>query len=82
MFRGWAPESEIYLFPQLATLTALAYFCLGSVFWGWFYAFGIAFLILALLMPINLWLAPIEFGTLWSVVLLIFWRYHSKYAHR
>jgi eukaryotic-like serine/threonine-protein kinase len=79
---GWAPESEIYLFPQLATLTALAYFCLGAVFWGWFYAFGIAFLILALLMPINLWLAPIEFGTLWSVVLLIFWRYLSRYAHR
>jgi serine/threonine protein kinase len=68
---GPAVELEGKLYPGFAALAGLAFFALGSGYWGWCYAFGLAFYGLALLMIVDLRWAPIEFGTLWAVVLTV-----------
>jgi serine/threonine-protein kinase len=65
---GMAVELEVNLYPGFAALTGMAFFVLGSSYWGWCYAFGLAFYALAFLMTLNLNWAPIEFGILWAVV--------------
>jgi hypothetical protein len=42
---------------------------MGANYWGRCYYIGAAFFIAALLMPIDLTLAPLIFGLLWSAVL-------------
>ena len=58
---------EWTLYPFTAVLTGLAFFIMGSNYWGWCYAIGMAFFGLAALMPLELYWAPLEFGLLWSV---------------
>jgi hypothetical protein len=43
---------------------------MGGSYGGQCYAFGLYFLGVAACMPLHLWLAPLEFGLLWSAVLL------------
>jgi hypothetical protein len=57
------------VYPFCALLTGLAFFVLGESHWGWSYALGLAFFALALLMPLRLEWAPLEFGLLWTVAL-------------
>ena len=57
-------------YPFAALLTGLAFVVLGESHWGWFYAVGLAFFGLALLMPLRLSWAPLEFGLLWAAALL------------
>lgn len=59
------------LYPTLAILAELMYFVLGHSYWGYCYAFGSAFFLLALLMPLHLRWAPLEFGSLWAVCLVV-----------
>jgi serine/threonine-protein kinase len=66
---GWAIEKELDLYPFLAAATGLAFFVMGSSYWGWCYAFGASFFGLALLMTADPAWGPIEFGTLWAVSL-------------
>lgn len=56
------------LYPAIAAVSGLAFFALGSHYWGWCYLFGVAFFGLALLMTWDLRWAPIEFGTLWAAI--------------
>jgi hypothetical protein len=56
-------------YPIAALLTGLAFFAMGSSYWGRCYAFGAAFFALAAVMPLRLEWAPLEFGLLWTVVL-------------
>jgi hypothetical protein len=80
MLSGWelfvpgpgAPESyrELLIYPISSVISGLAFFVMGSNYWGRCYAVGVAFWVLALLMPLHLELAPLEFGLLWSGVLL------------
>jgi hypothetical protein len=79
---GWHGAVEFRLYQSLALLTALAYFALGATFWGWFYAFGLAFLGLSVAMAADLTYAPLGFGGLWAVVLLVFWRYLRRRVPR
>jgi eukaryotic-like serine/threonine-protein kinase len=58
---------EWTLYPFTAVLTGLAFFIMGSNYWGRCYAIGLAFFGLAVLMPLNLDWAPLEFGILWSI---------------
>jgi hypothetical protein len=51
--------------------SGLAFFIMGSNYWGRCYAFGLAFWALAALMPMHLEWAPLEFGLLWSVTLTL-----------
>lgn len=60
---------ELLLYPSTAVMSGMAFFCMGSSYWGRCYAFGAAFFVLAALMPMKLEWAPLEFGLLWSVIL-------------
>jgi serine/threonine protein kinase len=62
---------ELELYPFSALLTGLAFFVMGSNFWGQCYAIGLAFFGLALVMPLNLVYAPLELGMLLSLTLII-----------
>jgi serine/threonine protein kinase len=65
--RHW---NELVLYPFAAVLTGLAFFVMGSSYWGRCYAIGLAFFLLATVMPLNLAVAPLEFGIVWSTTLL------------
>jgi hypothetical protein len=56
-------------YPIYALFSGMALIVLGSSYWGWLYAFGTAFFALALVMTIDLRLAVLEFGALWTVTL-------------
>jgi hypothetical protein len=68
---GLTVELEGNVYPGFAALTALAFIVLGSSYWGWCYAFGLAFWGLAFLMTMDVRWAPLEFGILWAVVLVV-----------
>ena len=70
----WAidPATEPVVYQVYATLAALTFFALGSVFWGWCYAFGAGFIALAWLMAAAQPYAPLMFGLTWAVVLTAF----------
>ena len=57
-------------YPISAVLSGLAFFMMGSNYWGLYYVMGVTFFALALLMPLSLTWAPLEFGVLWAVFLL------------
>src|SRR5438067_6052409 len=70
--RGFdAPEHwDDYLwYPFTTMLSGLAFFMMGSNYWGRCYAIGAAFFLLAAVMPFWLELAPLMFGLLWSATL-------------
>jgi serine/threonine-protein kinase len=68
---AWVPAQEFKLYPPIAAVTGMAFFVLGCSYWGWCYAFGLAFHVLALVMALDLRWAPLEFGILWAVALVI-----------
>jgi hypothetical protein len=63
---GW---QNLLLYPFSAIISGLAFFVMGSNYWGRCYAVGAFFWGMALLMPLHLSWAPLEFGLLWSIVL-------------
>jgi hypothetical protein len=64
---GW--ENLIH-YPFSAVLSGLAFFVMGSNYWGRCYAVGLVFFALALLVTSWLPLAPLAFGVLWAVTLV------------
>jgi serine/threonine protein kinase len=60
---------EYMLYPFITMLSGLAFFTMGSNYWGRCYAVGTAFFILAALMPLKLEYSPLAFGVLWSATL-------------
>jgi hypothetical protein len=65
---GW---QSLLIYPVSSVVSGLAFFVMGCNYWGRFYAVGAAFWVLALLMPLHLSWAPLEFGLLWSGVLVV-----------
>ncbi len=62
---------ELIRYPTSAVLSGLVFFVMGSNYWGRCYAIGACFFGLALLMPLKLQLAPLEFGAAWGLVLTL-----------
>jgi len=60
---------DLYQYPYAALISGLAFFVMGSNYWGRCYTFGLAFWGLAALMPMHLEWAPLEYGLLWSATL-------------
>jgi hypothetical protein len=58
-------------YPFLALVAGLAFFVMGSNYWGRCYVIGIGFWLLASMMPLHLTLAPLGFGALWFTALLM-----------
>jgi serine/threonine protein kinase len=57
---------EILPYPFLSISAGLAFFAMGANYWGRCYLIGLAFFILAALMPLSLGLAPLLFGLAWA----------------
>ena len=57
-------------YPISAVLSGLAFFMMGSGYWGLYYVLGVAFFALALLMPLSLTWAPLELGGVWAASLV------------
>jgi serine/threonine protein kinase len=68
-----APTSwrEVIMYPFTAVLSGMAFFIMGSNYWGRCYAIGAVFFMVAAAMPLDLSLAPLEFGIAWSVALTL-----------
>jgi serine/threonine protein kinase len=60
---------DLIHYPFSAVLSGLAFFIMGSNYWGRLYAVGVAFFILAALLPLALSWAPLIFGGAWSLTL-------------
>jgi serine/threonine protein kinase len=60
---------ELLPYPFISLVAGLAFFIMGSNYWGRCYAIGSAFFVLAALMTLELTLAPLLFGLLWTFVL-------------
>jgi serine/threonine protein kinase len=60
---------ELLVYPFSAVLSGLAFFSMGSNYWGRCYAIGIGFFIVAMLMPMHPEWSPLEFGILWTMAL-------------
>jgi serine/threonine protein kinase len=64
------PLPDLSLYPSAAVLHGVAFFAMGSTFWGGTYAAGVAFFSLALLMGLEPRWAPLEFGLLLTTTLV------------
>jgi len=62
---------EVLPYPFISIVAGLAFFSMGSNYWGRCYAIGLGFFLIAVLMPMNLDWAPLEFGLLWTVALTV-----------
>jgi tRNA A-37 threonylcarbamoyl transferase component Bud32 len=60
---------ELVFYPTSSLLSGLAFFVMGSSYWGQCYTLGLAFFALAAAMPLHIEWAPLEFGLLWGVAL-------------
>jgi len=60
---------ELLPYPFISLVAGLAFFIMGSNYWGRCYAIGSAFFVLAALMTLELTFAPLLFGLLWTFVL-------------
>jgi hypothetical protein len=65
-----AQWENLLLYPISSALAGMAFFMMGSNYWGRCYAIGVSFMLLAVLATYNLELAPLLFGTLWGFTLL------------
>jgi serine/threonine-protein kinase len=71
MLVGLEPFYDFFLYPYWAILSGLGFVAMGSSYWGWFYAFGLAFFVLAVLLPLCPLAGPLAFGALWGGSLVI-----------
>ncbi len=60
---------NLVLYPVSSLLSGLAFFIMGSNYWGRCYAIGIAFLGMAIITTLHIEWAPLEFGLLWGFAL-------------
>ena len=67
---GWSIDNACKDFPHLFALTGLAFFAMGSVYWGWFYLFGLVFWITGFVMHQFLLYAQPVFGVVWTIALI------------
>jgi len=61
---------DFILYPTMTILSGMAFFIMGSNYWGRCYAVGAAFFALGAVMPFQLTYGPLAFGLLWSLTLL------------
>ncbi len=58
-------------YPFFAVTAGMAFFFLGSSYWGWCYAFGLAFFAVSVVMLFDTRWAVLEFGAIWTACLVI-----------
>lgn len=66
---------NLILYPISSLLAGLAFFVMGSNYWGRCYAFGVGFLVLAIATTFQVEWSPLAFGLLWAIILInLGWR--------
>jgi hypothetical protein len=68
--RGFEDAYAFTLYPYWAVTTGLCFFVLGSSYWGRCYVFAAGFFALAGVMLLDMRWSALEFGGLWTVVLV------------
>ncbi len=66
---GSPPDAHSF-YPAWAILSGVIFFVLGGMFWGRCYLFGLAFFALAAFLPLEISVAALPFGLLWSGCLI------------
>jgi serine/threonine-protein kinase len=66
-----APYDPLPLYPRVALVSGMAFIVLGSSYWGGCYLIAAAFFTAGVTMPLNLNSAPLVFGLLWAVALVV-----------
>jgi hypothetical protein len=64
------PWDPLTVYPYWAVVTGMTFFTFGGNFWGGLYLAGLAFFLLAIMMPFKLEWAAVEFGFVVSVFLM------------
>jgi serine/threonine protein kinase len=64
------PLDLLHLYPVWTLMAGLLFCIMGSNYWGQSYLTGLTFFVLAILMPLHLPWAPLEFGLAWAVYLV------------
>jgi serine/threonine protein kinase len=62
---------ELLPYPFIAMMSGLGLFAMGANYWGRCYALGLAFFAMGIAMPLRLEWAPLGFGMLWALTLLM-----------
>ena len=62
---------QLVMYPYWSILTGLAFFAMGSSYWGRFYYFGVAFFGVAVLMALALDWSVLLYGTAWATTLTV-----------
>ncbi len=73
LLRGMFGEEALYegkTYPFFCAITGLAFFVLGSSYWGMCYALGLAFFVLSGLLLLDPLWGPLAYGGLWTAALL------------
>ena len=70
------------IYAHQTAAAGLAFFIMGGVYWGRFYALGATFFLLAMLMPLWPELAPLAFGGAWAVALGLIARHLGRLETR
>lgn len=73
---------ELLPYPFISLVSGLAFFIMGSNYWGRCYAIGAAFFLVGPLIAIDLRFGPLIFGMLWSIVLVMLGRHLGKQAEK
>ena len=76
--KGGELWSELMTYPTSAALSGMAFFVMGSHYWGRCYAIGALFFMLAIVMPYRLEWAPLVFGSVWLVILVAMGRHLGR----
>lgn len=63
--------NELLPYPFISMVSGLAFFIMGANYWGRCYAIGLAFFAAAAIMPVQMTFAPLLFGVLWVVTLVM-----------
>ncbi|MBL8793305.1 MAG: serine/threonine protein kinase [Planctomycetia bacterium] len=64
-------KDELLAYPFWSALTGLAFFAMGSSYWGRCYTLGLGFFLLALAMPFKLEWVVLEYGLMWTLSLAL-----------
>ena len=63
--------AELLPYPFISMVSGLAFFIMGSNYWGRCYAIGAAFFLAGPLMPLAMTWSPLIFGVMWATVLVM-----------
>lgn len=66
-----ATLQDLLPYPFMSLIAGFAFFIMGANYWGRCYPIGVIFLLSAPVITFNLYMGPLVFGVLWSVVLVV-----------